>query len=137
MDPGCEPMEYDVYKVALKTRYAPEAFEFVQQGLAYTVEKIHGPAPDPEDADDTNRHITGRQLCAGLREYAIDQYGLLARTVLRHWHVHRSKDFGHIVFAMVDGRLMKKTADDTLEDFCDVYDFAEAFTPALDLAETN
>ena len=72
-----------------------------------------------------------QQLCLGLKDHAVRQYGLLARTVLERWGIRATGDFGKIVFAMIDAGLMKKTDDDSLEDFCGVYDFDEAFaTPA-------
>lgn len=117
--------------VAIKTKYPLEAFVFVKNGLDFTVRRVHG---DPEKADpDASRHISGRQLCYGLRDYAVKQYGLLARTVMQRWSIHNSADFGHIVFAMVEAGEMAKTDDDTLEDFAGVYDFAEAFNPTLSL----
>ena len=103
--------------------YPIEAFEFIDHGLKYTVQKIHGEAKDP----DANRHISGRDLCEGLREYALLKWGLMARTVLNRWNVRRTIDFGRIVFALVQHGHMSKTDEDTLEDFRDVYDFATAF----------
>lgn len=101
----------------------PEAFEFVRQGLSHTVKSVHGEVP----GDDETRNVSGQQLCLGLRDYAIKQYGLLARTVLDRWGIKRTDDFGRIVFAMVDIGLMSKTEDDRMEDFRGVYDFEEAF----------
>jgi uncharacterized repeat protein (TIGR04138 family) len=79
--------------------------------------------------------VSGQQLCLGLRDFAVEQYGLLARAVLRSWGVTRCDDFGRIVFAMVEAGLMQKTQDDDLTDFEGVYDFAEAFAPKLQLSE--
>jgi uncharacterized repeat protein (TIGR04138 family) len=104
--------------------YPPEAFQFVREGLSYTAEHIHG---NREAIPETRRHISGQQLCMGLRDFAIEQYGLLAPTVLAHWHIHRTDDFGRIVFRMIEKGLMSKTDDDTFEDFRRVYDFTEAF----------
>ena len=103
--------------------YPIQAYEFVQHGLGYTVDKIHGEKKDP----DVSRHVGGRDLCDGLREFALLQWGLLARTVLSRWHIKRTLDFGRIVFALVDNGWMQKTDDDTIEDFRDVFDFASAF----------
>ena len=55
--------------------------------------------------------------------------------MLNQWGIHRSVDFGHIVFALVDAGLMLKTDDDTIEDFSDVFDFAESFSVELGLSE--
>lgn len=103
--------------------YPPEAFAFVQHGLSFTVQKLHGKARDPK----ASRHVSGTDLCEGLRELALCQWGRLARTVLRRWNLTSTLDFGRIVFAMVDAGLMQKTDDDSLEDFRNVFDFRAAF----------
>jgi uncharacterized repeat protein (TIGR04138 family) len=103
--------------------YPIEAYEFIQQGLGYTVNKLHGEIKDPE----ANRHVNGRDLCAGLREFALLKWGLLAGTVLTRWNVRRTVDFGRIVFALVDNGWMAKTDDDNIDDFRDVFDFKTAF----------
>lgn len=104
--------------------YPLEAYEFVREGLSYTAQRVHGEA-DP--APDLDRHVNGQQLCLGLRDYAIERYGLLAPVVFSHWNVRRTDDFGRMVFALVDGGLMSKTSDDSLDDFRGVFDFDEAF----------
>jgi uncharacterized repeat protein (TIGR04138 family) len=104
--------------------YPIEAFTFVREGLTFTAQRIHRNQATAEP----DRHISGQQLCMGLRDFAIQQYGLMAPVVLRHWHVRRTDDFGRIVFAMIAEGLMSKSSDDTLEDFRMVYDFEEAFS---------
>ena len=108
--------------------YPLEAFHFVREGLSYTVERVH----DEHDGNDhelagNSRHISGQELCLGLRDYAIERYGLLAPVVLRQWRITRTDDFGRMVFAMIDAGLMSKTPDDSIDDFRAVYDFDEAF----------
>jgi uncharacterized repeat protein (TIGR04138 family) len=124
-------MAKDLMSLSRSTNYPLDAFLFIQRGLDYAVRRTHGEA-DPK-ADPASRHVSGQQLCEGLRDYAIAQYGLLARSVLRHWHINRCEDFGRIVFAMIEAGMMQKTSDDTLDDFVGVYDFAEAFAPNLQL----
>jgi uncharacterized repeat protein (TIGR04138 family) len=130
-------MSSELRQAVEMTRYPVDAFAFVQRGLDFTVRRVHGePAEDhdPADPDQPSRHVTGRMLCEGLRDYALQQYGLLAGTVLRRWGVTRCEDFGHIVFAMVESGMMHKTDDDSIEDFRDVFSFAEVFgRPALAL----
>jgi uncharacterized repeat protein (TIGR04138 family) len=104
--------------------YPPEAFEFVQQGLSFTVQKIHG---QTKKEDMLCRHVSGTDLCEGLRELALHRWGMLARTVLSRWNVRRTLDFGRIVFALVDSGWMQATPDDSLEDFREVFDFKTAF----------
>ena len=103
--------------------YPREAFDFVRHGLNYTVQHLHGDNTDP----DASRHVSGSQLCEGLRDYALKQWGLLARTVLRRWSIRRTDDFGKIVFTLVENGHMSKTEDDRQEDFHNVFDFATAF----------
>lgn len=103
--------------------YPAEAFDFVQRGLGCTVAKLYGPNPTPRE----HQHISGRQLCDGLREFALAQWGYLAGTVLRRWNIQSTMDFGRIVFALVESGLMQATDDDSIDDFKNVYDFKTAF----------
>ena len=114
--------------------YPIEAFNFVREGLNHTVERAllqheaglrAGGLGNPD-----THHVTGQQLCLGLRDYAILQYGMLAPAVLRHWNIVRTEDFGRIVYAMIEGGVMSKTKDDSVDDFSSVYDFDEAFSDA-------
>lgn len=109
-------------------RYPPEAFAFVRDGLSYTVEHLH---PGLEHGPENPRHVNGRELSMGLRDFAIARYGLLAGAVLNHWNIHRTQDFGRIVFAMLEYGLLRKTAEDDLHDFDDVFDFSQAFEPPV------
>ncbi len=104
--------------------YPLDAFAFVQEGLRHTVEQLERNDPQMSEAQ---RHVTGRELCLGLRDFAVHQYGMLARTVLERWGVRKTDDFGKIVFAMVEAGLMRARETDSAEDFRGVFDFAEAF----------
>jgi uncharacterized repeat protein (TIGR04138 family) len=104
--------------------YPIEAYIFVREGLSYTADKIHGQnAAEPE----ATRHITGSDLCLGLREFALQRWGLLARTVLKRWNITTTMDFGRIVFALVEHNHMQKTDEDDVNDFRQVFDFCNAF----------
>ena len=98
------------------------AYVFVQAGLRQTVERLI----KEEDLCES-RHVSGQELCLGLREHAISKFGLLARTVLDSWNITRTDDFGTIVFDLVEAGLLRKTEEDRLDDFAGVYDFDEAF----------
>lgn len=119
------PIDWKVLQERSGGKFPPEAFQFVREGLSHTVSMIHG--QHPELASDDSHHVSGGQLCLGLRDYAVDRYGRLAKTVLRRWSIRGTADFGKIVFAMIDLGLMRKTDEDRFEDFVDVYDFDEAF----------
>jgi uncharacterized repeat protein (TIGR04138 family) len=104
--------------------YPQEAFQFVRDGLAHAVKMLFGDQPATASSD---RHVNGAQLCLGLRDYAMVRYGLLARTVLARWGICKTEDFGRIVFAMIEAGLLRRSEEDTLEDFRGVFDFDEAF----------
>jgi uncharacterized repeat protein (TIGR04138 family) len=112
--------------------YPQEAFQFVREGLAHTVKTVHGEGavPEADPPKGRERHVSGQQLCLGLKDYALHKYGMLARTVLGRWGVRRTDDFGRIVFAMIDAGLMRKSDDDRLDDFRSVYEFDEVFSTA-------
>jgi len=100
-------------------RYAFDAYPFVLAALDFTLEK--------KESQGKRRHITGKEFLRGIREFAPTQFGPMTRSVLNHWGVRRTRDFGEIVFNMVDAGLMGKTEEDSIEDFVDVFDMDEAF----------
>ncbi len=109
--------------------YPPAAFQFVADGLSYTAGRAAGQqfAADLPSAETS--HVTGQQLSIGLREFAIDRFGMLAPCVLRHWNIVRTEDFGRIVYALIQEGRLHKSPDDSIEDFNSVFDFDEAFAP--------
>ncbi len=106
--------------------YPIEAYHFVRDGLTWTSEQIL--AEDRESLG-LSRHVSGQELCMGLRDLAIHRYGMLARMVLEVWGVHRTEDFGHLVYAMIDAGFFREASADSIDDFSNVYDFREAFDP--------
>ncbi|MFU8781108.1 MAG: Minf_1886 family protein [Kiritimatiellia bacterium] len=102
-------------------RYDMEAYLFLREALECTVHKLKKSASGP------HRHISGRELAQGFREYAIEQFGPLTLAVLAKWGVHRSEDIGAIVFNLVEAGELGKTEEDTLQDFSNLFDFYEVF----------
>ena len=78
------------------------------------------------DIDQLNRHVSGQHLCWGLRNYALQKFGALASAVLNHWNIRRTRDFGEIVFALVDNEFLQKQPNDSIDDFDEVYKFTDA-----------
>ncbi|MGD9691780.1 MAG: Minf_1886 family protein [Phycisphaerales bacterium] len=116
-----------VSRVTVERRtYPAEAMEFVREGLAHTVRMVHGGEVGDAEIGE-NSHVTGRQLCIGLRSLAVEKWGRLAGVVLRRWGVRETLDFGRIVFDMVESGVLRTSEEDTIEDFRDVYAFDEAF----------
>jgi len=104
------------------TRYERRAYYFLRQALDYSLKELH----ESGDLDKTN-HLSGQQLLEGIRRFAIDQYGPMARTVLENWGVKNCRDFGNIVFNLVQCQVLGKTDQDSPEDFNKGYSFSAAF----------
>ncbi len=100
-------------------RYAPAAYEFIFDSLAYAHERMGlGQTAEGED-----RHISGQELCEAARRLALEQFGLMARAVFEGWGLRETGDFGEIVYNLIRVEEMKKTENDRREDFDNVFDF--------------
>jgi len=121
-------------------RYRLDAYLFVFEALSYAqdvlgmgTEGTSEPVVDVDDTDEDDelegpqRHVTGQELCEAIRKFALQQYGLMAKTVLGSWGIHQTADFGEIVFNLIRIGRMRKTPHDRREDFDNVYDFETAF----------
>ncbi len=97
-------------------RYDPKAYEFLIRSLSYTQKRLK-----------KDGHVTGRELLEGIKDLALRVYGPMAKRVLESWGIHKTDDWGEIVFALVEEGTLGKTSRDTKEDFKNVYDFEEVF----------
>jgi len=73
------------------------------------------------------RHLSGAELARACRDFALEQFGLMARTVLAHWGIGATEELGRIVFMLIDVGLLARQPTDRIEDFERVYDFEEVF----------
>jgi uncharacterized repeat protein (TIGR04138 family) len=110
-------------------RYHRDAYLFVREALDHTQKSANKEeslqlARQPAGQE---KHVTGQQLLAGIREYALTEFGPMTQMVLEEWGVRNCRDFGEIVFNMVESGWLKKTDQDNREDFDGGYDFHEAF----------
>jgi uncharacterized repeat protein (TIGR04138 family) len=111
-------MKRDLDDIAIADgRYSPAAFRFVYEGLEYTIQNVV----------EERGHISGQTLCEGLRQMALDKYGRLALLVLNTWRLKTTRDFGEIVYVLIDHEWMSAQPTDTIDDFNDVYDFPTVF----------
>src|SRR5437764_5991191 len=108
-------------------RYAYEAYEFLFEALKHTQHQL-GRVPPPTAAPDEDYHVTGPELLDGVRDLALREFGLMARTVFRVWGIGATGDFGELVFNLVEAGLMSKTSDDDRLDFVNVYDLDAALS---------
>jgi uncharacterized repeat protein (TIGR04138 family) len=127
-------------------RYKAEAYAFVYETLSYaqnvlelSKKEIHEPVSEENPAKiknqeqnettetDFGNHVTGQELCRAAREYAVVQYGFLAKTVLNSVGIRKTDDIGNIVYNLISIGQMRKTPQDCREDFANVFDFETTF----------
>ncbi|MBL8880832.1 MAG: hypothetical protein JNG88_17095 [Phycisphaerales bacterium] len=97
-------------------RYPLRAYRFLHEGLERAVRAIHG------GRRNRPQHVSGPQLCEALRELAIEQWGMMAGAVLQHWGIRGTRDFGEMVFFLVNIGVWGAQESDRVEDFDDVFD---------------
>ena len=103
------------------TRYTRDAYLFLREALDHTQKTI------PKKAKGAVRHVTGKELLNGIREYGLAQFGPMTLSLFNEWGIHRCEDWGEIVFNLVETEALSKTETDTRADFQGGYDFVEAF----------
>ena len=119
--------------VVRKSGYHPQAFDFIFAALKYTQDHLTDLQDDYSDPDDDwntlkeDSHVSGPELLEGVRELALKQFGLMTISVFKHWGVKSTDDFGRIVFELIERGEMRKTDQDQLSDFFDLYNFEEVF----------
>lgn len=113
------------FEEAIRTdgRYPLAAYIFLQRGLEITTQSVYAKA----SAAAESKHVTGQQLCHGLRALAVQFWGLLAPVVLKGWGIQRTRDFGEMVYFMIQQGFMGGQESDSIDDFNDVYDLESAF----------
>lgn len=98
-------------------RFTAEAYAFTFQGLDYTMHEMKG----------KRQHVTGQDLLEGIRRLAAKEFGRLAPMVFRAWGVRASKDFGDIVYNLIEAGVMSRRDEDRKEDFEGGWDLSTAF----------
>jgi uncharacterized repeat protein (TIGR04138 family) len=117
-------MKFNIEQIAAADgSFSAQGIAFVYEGLSYTVKKM-----TEESGEKTSpNHISGRDLACGLRDLAIERWGRLAKTVLNRWGIKTTRDFGEIVYLMIEHKWMSAQPSDSIDDFNDVYDFKTVF----------
>jgi uncharacterized repeat protein (TIGR04138 family) len=101
-------------------RYTRDAYLFVREALDHTQKAVAKSARRV-------RHVSGQELLEGIREFGLQQFGPMTKTLLDEWGVHCCQDFGEIVFNMIEVGWLAKTEKDSRADFSEGYDFDAAF----------
>jgi uncharacterized repeat protein (TIGR04138 family) len=124
-------------------RYKIDAYAFVFEALNYAHTQLGMGTERPAESEEgepeeppkeAERHLTGQQLCEAIRQYALEQYGYMAKCVLNSWGVKNTSDFGEIVFNLIGIGQMRKTTEDRREDFNNVFDFETGLRQSFKIA---
>lgn len=112
--------------------YHPNAYHFVFAALRHSQESLG------RDRSDANTgHVSGNELLFGVRDLAKQHFGLMAISVLKRWGITSTADIGRMVFELIEHGEMRKTDDDRMEDFVDVYDFQTEFVDEYQIDTTD
>ena len=101
-------------------RFPAEAYYFVRDGFEYV-------AHDLVEKEGKIRHLSGRELADGLKEFALDEYGPMAFFTLGQWNIHATADFGELVYNLIRMGRFSQNKGDKKSDFDNLYDFNEVF----------
>jgi uncharacterized repeat protein (TIGR04138 family) len=107
--------------LAKDPRYHRDAYLFIREALDFTQKLVL------KENRGQMRHVSGQELLDGIRQFSLQQFGPMATTVFEEWGVKSCRDFGEIVFNMVEIGLLAKTDKDSRDDFQNGYDFTDAF----------
>ncbi len=77
-------------------RYQRDAYLFVREALDHTQKTLS------RQSKGELRHVSGQELLGGIRDFALAQFGPMALMVLEEWGIRNCRDFGEIVFNMVE-----------------------------------
>ncbi|MDO5565157.1 MAG: hypothetical protein Q4G59_00775 [Planctomycetia bacterium] len=111
-------------------RFSIESYRLVNDALVFANEQSAKEESQSITDDITSpsngpSHVTGQDLCRAVRDYALLQYGMLARTVLRGLGIRKTSDIGDIVYNLIGIGYMSKTKEDCPEDFDDVFELSK------------
>ena len=98
------------------SRYSPEAYEFVMEALSFSQKRFK-----------KSKHVSGIELLIGIKALLLKKFGPMTMTVLNHWGIKTTDDFGNIVFNLVENKILAKDTQDQYESFKNAYDFEEVF----------
>jgi len=98
-------------------RYPVEAYEFVNDAVLYTAEKL-----SKKNSSGRN-HITGEELLNGVKELSIKLYGPMATQIFQEWGIKDGMSVGNIVYNMVNCQLLRTSESDSINDFNIPIDF--------------
>jgi len=101
-------------------RFDVQAYFFLKDALDFTLKRI------AEGNGGQARHVSGPELLEGFRDYALEQFGPMASTLMSEWGVRKCLDVGDMVFHLIEEQVFGKQDSDRREDFSEVFDFEDS-----------
>jgi uncharacterized repeat protein (TIGR04138 family) len=101
-------------------RFHRDAYFFLREALDHTVKLRKRQLGE-------GGHVNGSQLCEGIRQLALKQFGPMVPTVMEYWGVRATEDFGAMVWNLIELGIFGRTPEDSPADFKNVFDFRKAF----------
>jgi len=102
-------------------RFDGGAYFLLKEALDFTLKRTR------EENNGQERHVSGEELLLGFRDFALQEFGPMAATLLDEWGVKNCSDVGDIVFNLIEEGMFGRQDSDSKEDFADVYDFDKTF----------
>lgn len=105
------------------SRYSSGAYYFLREALDHTIKNVF----DDEAPNKFSQHISGQELLEGIKIFALERYGPMTFELFKSWGINNCKDFGNIVFNLVESQVLGKNESDSPKDFEKGYNFKETF----------
>ncbi len=123
------PFEQSVVSIMKRDkRFDAHAYFFLKDALDFTLKRI------AESNAGQPRHVSGPELLAGYRDFALEQFGPMASTLMNEWGVRCCQHVGDMVFHLIEEQVFGKQESDKREDFSEAFDFEDSlaapFLPA-------
>ncbi|MDD5678391.1 MAG: hypothetical protein PHW60_10440 [Kiritimatiellae bacterium] len=98
------------------TGYPSALLDAMRQGISATV-----------TANGLRGHVSAQELCDGIRQYMLKEYGAETPNTFASWGITTWSDVGKVIFRMISAGIMMKTEQDRLEDFDNVKGLNDVF----------
>lgn len=113
-----DSIEQTITQVARQRgEFRPEAYFFTVEALNQTVHELT-----------IRRHLSGPELLRGIVRLAYERFGSEASEILEGWGIDVTRDFGVIVYDLIEAGVLSHSDSDSIEDFEDVFDLSEAIS---------
>lgn len=99
--------------------YKPDGYHFLRDSLDHTVSELR------KDELVEHRHVSGPELLEGVVQYALQEFGSMAVSVLESWGIREGEDIGTMVFQLIEVGAFGRSEEDSPSDFSGVMSLRE------------